>query len=296
MSRTRPPHGFTLIEMLVVMAIITLLAAMIFPTFRSARNTAKEKACMSKLQALGQAVKQYHLDNKKHPRTLTDLQKYLDFQVSGSNFTAGSDKFLDPVDLRSSSTALRSSFGGFGGLVNNPPAAVPLNPAQDCATATLLADNPENCPRSTNATYFGTYDATNPSASSALPSTFQVHWNYWGYDNAGIAYCRTNAAPCGAAGQSPYYQYQAVVAAGGAPGALPAGIAGWATYPALANRNAPDNTIITRCNFHRPVRGRFDLATASWDGNAGDIILRLGGDAKYVALDKMSGKWRSQTE
>ena len=55
--------GFTLIEILVVIAIIALLAAILFPVFGRARENARRSACQSNLKQIGLALSQYVDDN-----------------------------------------------------------------------------------------------------------------------------------------------------------------------------------------------------------------------------------------
>ena len=54
--------AFTLIELLVVIAIIAILAAVLFPVFQSAREKARESACVSNLKQIGLAYVQYAQD------------------------------------------------------------------------------------------------------------------------------------------------------------------------------------------------------------------------------------------
>jgi prepilin-type N-terminal cleavage/methylation domain-containing protein/prepilin-type processing-associated H-X9-DG protein len=55
-------NGFTLIEILVVIAIIALLAAILFPVFSRARENARKTACLSNLKQIGLALLQYSQD------------------------------------------------------------------------------------------------------------------------------------------------------------------------------------------------------------------------------------------
>ena len=55
-------HGFTLVELLVVIAIISVLAAILFPAFASAREKARQIACVSNEKQMGLAVMQYSQD------------------------------------------------------------------------------------------------------------------------------------------------------------------------------------------------------------------------------------------
>ncbi len=71
--------GFTLIEILVVIAIIGLLAALIFPVFNSARNSSRRTACASNLHQIGLAVQMYAQDARNQfPPFYADLlsEKY----------------------------------------------------------------------------------------------------------------------------------------------------------------------------------------------------------------------------
>lgn len=54
--------GFTLIEILVVIAIVGLLAALLFPAFNRARNSSRRAACASNLHQIGLAVQMYAQD------------------------------------------------------------------------------------------------------------------------------------------------------------------------------------------------------------------------------------------
>ena len=69
-------HGFTLIEILVVIAIIALLAAIIFPVFSLARERGRSAACQSNLKQLGAAMAMYIGDNERYPHAIDPADKH----------------------------------------------------------------------------------------------------------------------------------------------------------------------------------------------------------------------------
>jgi general secretion pathway protein G len=70
-KRTR---GFTLIEMMVVMLIIGIMAAMVVPSLLSKGDEAKVTAAKADIATIMQALKMYHLDNSRYPTTEQGLQ------------------------------------------------------------------------------------------------------------------------------------------------------------------------------------------------------------------------------
>jgi len=56
-------RGYTLVELLVVVAIVAILAAMIMPVLLEAKEAAKMKRCVSNLRQLGRVVQEYMDDN-----------------------------------------------------------------------------------------------------------------------------------------------------------------------------------------------------------------------------------------
>ena len=66
-------RGFTLIEMMIVMAIIVILIAVAVPFYQKAIIRAKETVLHSNLMALRSAIDEYGFDKQKAPQTLQDL-------------------------------------------------------------------------------------------------------------------------------------------------------------------------------------------------------------------------------
>ena len=70
-------HAFTLIELLTVIAIIALLAAILFPVFAQAREKARQATCLSNLKQIGLAFAQYMQDYDERFPDRRDLKQSL---------------------------------------------------------------------------------------------------------------------------------------------------------------------------------------------------------------------------
>jgi general secretion pathway protein G len=68
-SRVRARDGFTLIEILVVIAVLSLLAALVAPNVFQNLGTAKDATAKSQIEMLGAALDAYRLDNGRYPTT-----------------------------------------------------------------------------------------------------------------------------------------------------------------------------------------------------------------------------------
>ena len=63
-----PRRAFTLVEILVVIAIIGILSAILFPVFGRARENGRKTVCLSNMKQLGLAFQQYTQDSRgKYP-------------------------------------------------------------------------------------------------------------------------------------------------------------------------------------------------------------------------------------
>ena len=89
--------GFTLVEIMIVVAIIGLLAAIAIPNFVRARNSAQKNACINNLRQIDGGKQQWALENKKSDTDTplkTDVQVYIKNSIfpscpSSGTYTVG---------------------------------------------------------------------------------------------------------------------------------------------------------------------------------------------------------------
>jgi prepilin-type N-terminal cleavage/methylation domain-containing protein len=93
--RSRLEDGFTLIELMIVVAIIAILAGILIPNFINARAQAQTAACESNLRAIATAAELYYADQQQYPAS---------GDVTSASFTpAGGSTYMnntprDPAD------------------------------------------------------------------------------------------------------------------------------------------------------------------------------------------------------
>lgn len=94
-------RGFTLTELLVVVALIALLVAVLLPVVQNARRAAQRTVCISNLRQIGLAVRMYRDDYQELPPYLSAVRSYVgDLRV-----------FVCPVDPLEGKHQVRDTLG-----------------------------------------------------------------------------------------------------------------------------------------------------------------------------------------
>ncbi|MFM2295797.1 MAG: hypothetical protein RLZZ350_2210 [Verrucomicrobiota bacterium] len=94
-TNTQRKAGFTLVEIMIVVAIIGLLAAIAIPNFVRARNTSQKNSCLNNLRQIEAGKHQWALEAKKADTdtpTSTEIAAYVKggfptCPVSGATYT-----------------------------------------------------------------------------------------------------------------------------------------------------------------------------------------------------------------
>lgn len=285
-------NAFTLVEILVVLAIIAILAAILFPVFGRARESARQTNCQSNLQQIYTAVALYKADEAYYPASLVDILG------EGAKYDARAEG---------------ATVGVAGTLGNNAPGY--FKGGQDsllCQDDDLLSDAPRSS--------YGFLSKTTPPSTNATnlvdPNTDlgQSVWNYWGYRDNGFAYTSPAGAAAGTPKGSPLLvtprnsQNVDQLYAHPLKGDTSVNVLKYS----MSNRFAPPSTIITHCVHHRlqtaknlTTNGELYKVPAD-STNAKDIVVRLDGSTKAVDVTQWNtpdpagppsnNSWQTQTK
>ncbi len=118
-SRTIPSSeqdGFTLIELMIVMVVIGLLAAIAIPSYTNNVRNAKEAVLREDLRTMRGAIDSYTIDKQKAPQALDDLVQAGYLKVMPVDpFTRRSDTWV-PAQSDVLSTIDQTDSGGISDL------------------------------------------------------------------------------------------------------------------------------------------------------------------------------------
>ena len=91
-------QGFTLIEIMVVIAIIAGLVAMVAPNIIGEAGAARVKTAKAEMSTISQALDMYKLDNYAYPKNDEGLEALVTKPASAKNWRAGGYLKKTPVD------------------------------------------------------------------------------------------------------------------------------------------------------------------------------------------------------
>lgn len=101
-SATNSRTGFSLVELLIVVAILSILTATGFYNFRLAEHRAKNSRAMADLKAVSTALEMYRLDSRSFP---PDIEGFIPFFITSALTT--------PVAYMVNSAGLQDPFNEF---------------------------------------------------------------------------------------------------------------------------------------------------------------------------------------
>jgi len=92
------PRGFTLVELLIVIVILAVLAAIAIPRFMNSGSRSKEASLHGDLKLCRNAIQTFQNDTSAYPASISDLTATT-APTSGVDGTAGGSKAIAPSDF-----------------------------------------------------------------------------------------------------------------------------------------------------------------------------------------------------
>jgi len=293
---TKPRHaGFTLVELMVVIAIIAVLAAIILPVYTRTKESARQTTCKGNLYAIAIALRNYSVDSGGYPlpyEPVTGLggitQLYLSGYLDSAKVLRCPDDHTTLADYNKMLDGFAAALGISIAHWSDDTFKERYSTYNQLIVALAQTVNRESLATDANVVYplynyYGYYGhtqlgaeykrtlfGTGPSPIEIQEPPYNGDYMLWtmgmftdpdhtpNYDaSTGVVFDRNPSST---------YARPLWDLSGGSPG-------NYTAYtPALMNSNAPDYTIITHCPWHRGMN----------EGK--DLVVRLGGDTGQEPL------------
>jgi prepilin-type N-terminal cleavage/methylation domain-containing protein/prepilin-type processing-associated H-X9-DG protein len=162
-------QAFTLIELLVVIAIIAILAAILFPVFATAREKARQSACMANLKQIGLGYTQYEQDfDEMVPSGRANGGAGLGWAGQIYPYVKSTNSYLCPDDTGAGDVISYAVNGNLVGSTVGYAAPIPVNISQMTAPAkTVLLFEIMNCSLRYGSTWSIAGDPTKGNGANA---------------------------------------------------------------------------------------------------------------------------------
>lgn len=101
-NRNSGKRGFTLVEIMIVVAIVGLLAVIAVPSYVRARDNAQVSACLNNLRQIGDAKDIFAIENSRQtgdPVVNGDINPYLKQPMEAIKEPAGGDYTLEQIGI-----------------------------------------------------------------------------------------------------------------------------------------------------------------------------------------------------
>jgi general secretion pathway protein G len=92
-------RGFTLVEILIVVVILGILAAIVIPQFTQASTEAKENSLRSDLQSLRSQIELYKCQHNDIPPSLADFANQMVYTTQINGTASASKQRVDPFNF-----------------------------------------------------------------------------------------------------------------------------------------------------------------------------------------------------